>query len=268
MVKIKRKHPLQGKKLRRAAGQSLQKWINERIYGSTLPLVTTCAGFAGMTCMTICQWLFKTSPQPFVMSVVCLGLTAYTIYKVNRDRKEICNRSLGLDGERWMGQFLEQFKTDLCDVFHDIPCSDSGIPLGNVDHILICDRGVFVVETKMKSKTDGVAPEIIYDSQTLYFGKEAFSTGEIEQARRLRRAVEKHLRNVPGLADIMVKAIVVYPGWCVKAPGLKFSDHDVWVLSPPFLENAIGKEPARLSPTQVRQAIHEVSQCQQAECMQ
>lgn len=258
---------MKGAKIRRAAGQSLQEWIDGRIYGSILPLSTVCAGLIGMTCMAICQWLFKTSPQPLVMSVVCLGLTAYTIYRVNKDRKEIRNRSLGLDGERWMEQFLDRFRNDLCDVFHDIPCSDNGVPLGNVDHVLVCDRGVFVVETKMKSKTVGVAPEILYDGKTIHFGKESFSTREIEQARRLRHAVEKHLRNVPGLADIMVKSIVVYPGWCVKAPGLKFLDHDVWVLSPPFLENAIGKEPVCLNPAQVRQAIHEVSQCQQAECL-
>lgn len=54
---------------------------------------------------------------------------------------------LGMEGEKYVGQSLEALRRQECQGFHDL--------LGdgfNIDHVVVAPQGVFVIETKTRSK--------------------------------------------------------------------------------------------------------------------
>jgi hypothetical protein len=60
-----------------------------------------------------------------------------------RQRRQLAKLRLGRDGERVVGQFLEDLREDWARVFHDVPGDRF-----NLDHVVLSLNGFFVIETK------------------------------------------------------------------------------------------------------------------------
>ena len=169
-------------------------------------------------------WLSAPSLTPWIVTVfaICNSLLAAvsTAARIRRGRRD----ELGLQGELSTAEWLAELSTFGYRVFHDLQG-----PKGNIDHAAVGRAGVFVVETKARSKRRG--DRIEYDGRRLLVGGWDVTDQYLGQARACRDEVYRKLRCFSELtANIPVRGIVVFPGWDVEEQGS--SGAEVWVLNP------------------------------------
>lgn len=156
-------------------------------------------------------------PPLFLLTVLLLiaGFTLWRFRKLRSLMHELWNRRLGFDGERVVGEALNQLMLDGYRVFHDLPCDGF-----NIDHVIVGPAGVFAVETKTKRKpTDGqgkkLAWEVTYDGMQLTFPHLGRDDRWIEQAARNARHLGKWLTAAVG-EPVTAQPILVIPGWLIQ----------------------------------------------------
>ena len=165
---------------------------------------------------------------------------------------EIQNYRLGWFGERVVADELEVLRTQGFSVYHDLPCLGSTGPF-NLDHVVVGNGIVVVVETKTrrKPKGDPTGHKVSYDGEKLNWPT-GHSTKEIEQVLRSAEWLKKELKKQLGF-DVTVRAAMTMPGWFVtggppKAP--------VLVEAPRYPTKCIAQRfQAELSPEQTKQVI-------------
>ena len=135
--------------------------------------------------------------------------------------------------------------------FHDLQTDN----IGNIDHVAVGTRGVFLIETKARRKRGGnngqAAHEVIYDGEFLQFpfGK---TSQPIEQAKRNAAWLSNYLRKKTG-EPVEVFPLVVLPGWFVKTP-VK-GNFRVNVVNGNYLRGFLQRQGKKIEPTQVRRII-------------
>lgn len=135
--------------------------------------------------------------------------------------------------------------------FHDLPAAETW----NIDHVAIGTRGVFLIETKARSRRGGnkaqAAHEVIFDGEVLQFprGKD---TKPIEQAKRNAAWLADYLRNETG-EPVEVFPLVVLPGWYVKTAAK--GNFRVNVINANYLPGFLSRQAEKLEPAQVRRII-------------
>jgi Nuclease-related domain len=87
-----------------------------------------------------------------VIAVIASIWSAYRLWKVINLRRRI---RLGFEGERHVGEALNQLMFDGYRVFHDFLITDKPRSIRNIDHVVIGPNGVFAVETKTRRKMKG-----------------------------------------------------------------------------------------------------------------
>ena len=136
--------------------------------------------------------------------------SAHKVIKLHHQRRVM---RLEYEGKLAVGQELEQLRHDSFYVFHDFPADAI-----NIDHIVVCSKGVFVVQTKTRSnpiaqnRVEDATVE--YDGRMLYFPK-GDDHATVEQAK----SQASWLSNWLGEAirePLAVRAIVALPGWFIK----------------------------------------------------
>lgn len=128
--------------------------------------------------------------------------------KLKRLWREALKLKLGLDAEESMGQELNQLMPLGFRVFHDIPCLNF-----NVDHVVVGTTGLFVVETKGRSK---LAEEstVVFDGQRLQFpGWQEKSP--VTQVQSSARWLEEWLSSAIG-EGVKATAVLALPGWYIR----------------------------------------------------
>jgi hypothetical protein len=108
-----------------------------------------------------------------------LGAGIYVSRRVRRQWKELLKLRLGLDAEEAIGQELNYLMPLGFRVFHDIPCKDF-----NIDHVVVGVSGLFVVETKGRSKPLE-ENEVTFDGERLQFP----GWREVTPVRQVRAAL-------------------------------------------------------------------------------
>ncbi len=159
--------------------------------------------------------------------------------KLRRCLDDMRNCYLGFMAESFVGQQLERARFLGFSVFHDIVVDDKSSPF-NIDHLLIGERGIFVVETKGKSKALKGKPKLVFDGHKLNFPDGTYTDEPIEQIRANMNwagqeiiKILKRQRNpvcqFRSSQQLPVTGLIVYPGWFVKRKG--FSVKNVAVLT-------------------------------------
>ena len=147
---------------------------------------------------------------------------------------------LGRDGEKVVGQFLEELRAKGATVFHDIPANGF-----NVDHVVIAPKGIYVIETKTYRKRDGREPTVRYDGMKLTVDGKAPSRDPVKQVQAIAAWVRAFLAESTG-KTFSVRPVVVFPGWYVETVG-SIAHDKVWVLNPKglpsFIQNDKGDLP-------------------------
>ena len=237
------KSPLKDKPLR-LPGQSLSE-ERDRLFEDKLlqPMLVVVL----LTVMAGLEWwryLVPSRPNPLVMSAAALLAISYFVWQIVRLRPRLKQLRQGIEGERVVGQYLERLRSDGYQVFHDLV--GDGF---NVDHVVVGPAGVFTIETKTWSKPARGEPRIDFDGESVVAAGYEPDRNPVVQARAqaawLRRLIEESAGR-----RVVVRPVVVFPGWFVKQSD--GSTREVWVLEPKALPGFLAHEADRLSPEDVK----------------
>ena len=259
----------QSEKILRPPGHSLSEQIAKlEAKENDAMLLSFGCGMVGSLLTTVgllLLTLYVLTDKPHLVSSIlniCSGLAAiggsiYFARKWTQGRKEMADRQLGLRGEQAVAEFLAEAGELGFRSYHDL----EGEADWNIDHVGVGTRGVFLIETKARtkfpSKNPGQHPdhEAWVDGPLIRFP--TFDDSKTtNQAQGNARWLSNYLRGKTG-ESIFVMPLVVIPGWFVK---LKSKDCPVMVLSakqlPAFLKNQNqGLDPKLV--TQIRTALAE-----------
>jgi len=152
---------------------------------------------------------------PYTFLVVVSVASVICIRRLISLLKRIASTALGREGEIYTGQELNWLMRDKAFVFHDLPYR-----YGNIDHVVVGQSRIFVVETKAVRKPgaddngNGRSASVVFDGERLKF-PHFTSDQPCKQALRHAEFLQKTLERKVG-ACFPVTAVVALPGWFVK----------------------------------------------------
>ena len=147
-----------------------------------------------------------------ILIILCV---AYYAHKILKQTKRLSHLYLGYACEMAVGQELEQVvrPTDRpYRVFHDIPFEGF-----NIDHLIVTPKGVFVIETKGRSKPlhNGIKQfKVRVESDALHFPRHV-EREPILQTQRNVKTAQKWLSDATGF-NVPVGGILVISGWYIE----------------------------------------------------
>jgi hypothetical protein len=161
----------------------------------------------------------------------------YCVPKIISVRQELLNLRLGRDGEKAVAEELENLRETGCIIFHDIIGNKF-----NLDHIVLSQKGIFVIETKTYSKPRGKEAKVHYDGTHLNIDSVGNKDDILVQAKAESTWLKDTLKESTG-KEFNIKPVVVFPGWYVES-----SNHNkYWILNPKGLPVFIQNEQEKLS---------------------
>jgi hypothetical protein len=230
-------HPASRSPLRAAPlsnpGESIGKEIYRLISDD---LSIHVLAFVMFICFAVMEWMryiFNLPLVPKLMTFAAVVTCGYTSVKIVRIRRQLRMLRQGMEGEKAVGQYLERLRERGYQVLHDIPGENF-----NIDHVLIGQAGIYVIETKTISKPRSGKAVIEYDGEQVKVNGLTPDRDPVTQARALTRWIKELIKESTG-RDFPVRPVVLYPGWYItKQP----RGAEVWVLNPKglptFLDHA------------------------------
>ena len=196
------------------------------------------------------QVLTRSQLNPWLMSIVAVSMIAYCAFRFWQALKKIERLRLGRDGERAVAEQLDVVKKQGAIVFHDL--IGDGF---NLDHVVLSNRGVFVVETKTRSKPIKGSPTVTFDGKTLLVNGFEPERNPVTQAQANARWLGEMLRASTG-KEFPVRPVVLFPGWFVEP----FPNGSlVWVLNPKVLPSFIEHETTRIEKSDLHMAAYHLA---------
>jgi len=247
---MKKKSPLKNKPLR-SPGQSIEEEIQEIIDDGLANYFI----FPMLLCVTtVYSWLVWLDiieiNAPILMTIVTVVLSIYCLFKLFKIKSKLKALRLGRDGERAVGQTLDALRAKGYRVFHDL--IGEGF---NVDHIIICEHGVFSIETKTYSKPEKGQCRIVYKKEGLEINGYMAGDKIIAQAYAQKSWLERQVLVLAGI-KVSVQPVVVFPGWYVDNQN---KESKLWVLEPKALPKYIETLPKIISKENVRLISNHIS---------
>lgn len=152
--------------LLRQPGETLREEIaklDERLEMELLLGISTPMFIAGLLIASL-KWL---PPGQFLFPILALITGAYLFslfYRMWRASRVVIQRrnlKLGLMGERLVADYLDPLKRKGYHIFHDAPAQGAQVAF-NLDHVVIGPTGVFLIETKTRTKANVIARDDDY----------------------------------------------------------------------------------------------------------
>lgn len=229
-------------------GQSLDEEIQRVLDDKAAPYTLVMVSTIALALLEWWRWYTNLLPSPITYTVLAMVIAPLCFYKLMRIRKSLKQLRLGRDGEKAVGQYLEELRVKGYRILHDIV--GSGF---NVDHVVFSPKGIFVIETKTISKpTKGEARVFVSDDKLLLNGK-AMDRDPVIQSKAAASWIAELLKDSTG-KELPVKSVVVFPGWFVEGRRL-----DAWVLNPKALPSYIDNEKTVIEPGDVQLATYHVA---------
>ncbi len=181
--------------------------------------------------------------SPGIFALCAFGATIYCGWRISRLRLQLKSVRLGRDGERLVGQYLDDLRASGARVFHDVLADGF-----NLDHVVISQRGIFAVETKTWTKLDS-GSRIRVKAGQLYKNGLLVNPSPIRQvvaeADWLQQLICRSTGN-----QYAVQPVVLFPGWWVE-PMDKATKDIAWVLPHTALPKWLEYESSKLSSEEV-----------------
>lgn len=243
--------------MRRPAGWSLQKRTMDFMADFTVNLVMAFA-------VGIVFWALSAHAKGSTVLGLGLGFVAcsYLLCRATRSILRCANHRLGLLGEQFIGQILDQLSSDSIRAFHDMEIREPGGKPWNIDHVVVTPAGVFAIETKARRKPRGVAPDgqqghkVIFDGHQLLFPAPMPADRHgLDQTLRNADWLSGKLRALNG-CSIPVTPVLVLPGWWVEAKG----KGPVTVLNPKGLRSFLNGRTPMLSEERHRAIVNQLDE--------
>ena len=247
----KRRSPLRDKPLRNP-GQSTNERLHDLYYNKAMPYFIYITVLILFVLAEWSQWHLNIALSPYAYTALAIPLIAFCVYKLYGIHGEAGRIKQGRDGERAVGQYFDRhLREQGCHVFHDVMMKNC-----NIDHVIVCERGVFTVETKTCSKPRFGKSEIIYKGRSIiingYHDHKIFYQAR-EEARWLKSFLSSRMRK-----ELGVKPVVVFPDWYVN--NSQGDMKDVWVLNQKALLKFIANKPKALSSQEKETAADKLSE--------
>lgn len=230
----------------RNPGESLSEEIDRQINERAMYYAVMILVILALVFFEWYRWVFKLPISPMLYTFIAIPFVAFCCYKFISIIRETRNLRLGLSGEKAVGQYLEKLRAFGCRIYHDIPPEGKG--MSNIDHLIVCPQGIFVVETKARSKP-GAGESIVSitpDNKLLFNGQEP-DRDAVAQIQALRDWLRRMLKETTS-RDFPVRGIITIPGWFVRGkpdvPGL-------WILNPKGISSFIGNTEEVLAPEDI-----------------
>lgn len=245
------KSPLKAKPLRNP-GQSLDDQLDKLAFDSVLPYLFGSGLMFFLAVMEWYQWYFELPPKPVLLGLVAAVVFAITFVKFRQAVRKAKRIKLGRDGEKAVGQYLEDLRERGAKVFHDIRGPDF-----NIDHVVIHTTGVYVLETKTYSKPDRGRARIQFNGDELRVMGRKPDRNPVIQVKALSQWLKELLQESTGKA-FEPRPVVLFPGWFIE-PTAEAKKSDVWVLNPKALPAFIKNSKDRLSIESVKLVAYHLS---------
>ena len=145
------------------------------------------------------------------VAVIASIWSAFRLWKLIKLRRRI---RLGFEGERHVGEALNQLMLVGYRVFHDFLITDKPRSIRNIDHIAIGPNGVFAVETKTPRKVkaeDGATVTVLDNALQYPWGVDR---RDLEQAQEEAKWLSEWLSKMSP-QPVSVGSILVLPGWFI-----------------------------------------------------
>jgi hypothetical protein len=185
--KTNNRSPIKERPLR-DAGQSLGRHVAERSIDVGGRWILLPGFFVVIAVLEWFRWWFNLEAAPAMLTGFACALVIVAIWRIRVGISNLEQVKLGLRGERYVGQFLQnELLPKGYWVIHDIPFDNGGNPF-NVDHAVIGPTGVYAVETKTRSKPRGDA-KIAYDGKQILVCGHRPDRDPIAQAEANARAL-------------------------------------------------------------------------------
>lgn len=243
--------PLKDKPLRNP-GQSLDEEVERFIENDIDQQILVPVTLAMFALLEWWRWWFDLEPNPILWTIVSVPIIAFFAFRLIRARQRLLRLRMARDGEKAVGQFLDNLRKDGHDVLHDIVGADF-----NLDHVLIGPKGVFAIDTKTRSKPVRGQPVIHVNDLGVRIGDGKVRDEALVQAAAQRNWLRAQLNDMTG-RDYRVRSVLLYPGWYVE-PSAHSLTPDLWVLNPKALPTFIGNEPDSLSEADQRLVTYSLS---------
>ena len=249
-MKVKTKSPLKSKPLRyvaQSADEAIDDLLNEKISFFLISIIF-------LSYVIFQEWYRFYNPvsQPPVFATVILGLMILLcLYLAVKNFLKLKHMKLGRDGERAVGQYLEELRESGCRVYHDIVGDRF-----NVDHVLISEKGIYVIETKTYSKPAFGNPVISYDGESIKINGHDTVSDIIVQAKAAANHIKGILKESTG-NEYEPFPVILFPGWFIDGKGNR--DGKLWVLEPKAFKKFFEAQPNKLKPESVNLVSYHLS---------
>jgi len=147
----------------------------------------------------------------------------------------------------YKGSLLERLRSKHAEIIHDLTFEKF-----NIDHLIISEKGVLLIETKNYSKTKG--QKVIVQNDHLLINNQK-NTKILEQVRSYGMHLQDLLKELTGRTFAVTK-VVLFVDWFVEGNQL---NSDVWVMNEKAffktfekLHNTISKDDSLLISCQLR----------------
>lgn len=251
-TEVKTRSPLKVPPLRNP-GQSLDEELQRLFVDSFLPYFLVPSLLGSYALIEWMRYYRPLPPSPWFATGVAIVAVLYSSYKVHKLRPKIHSLKLGRDGEKFVGQALEELRSGGAIVLHDITANDF-----NVDHVVISLKGIFVIETKTRSKPKGRDTKIVYDGEKILIDGWTLTPDPLKQVQANTSWIRDLLMESTG-KSFPVRPVLLFPGWYVDSVGVPHPQSRVWVLSPKALPAFIDHERTTLSLEDVKMATCHLS---------
>jgi len=249
-MKAKTKSPIKDKPLRyvaQSADEAIDDLLNDKVlfYWSILVLF-----LVSIALLWLRYYLPTVGPPVWLTAILGCGCL-YCGYRIVQHFRKLKPLKLGRTGERAVGQYLESLRESGAHVFHDI--------LGdkfNVDHVVISNKGIYVIETKTYSKPAKGRPVINFDGDRVLINGKESKTDVITQAKAAASYIKKILKDSTG-KEIETFPVVLFPGWFVEGAGNKKGK--LWVLEPKAFRKFVDAQKVILQDEDVNLASYHLS---------
>ena len=238
--------------LRQAPLRNAGESGSERLWGHLLdeaaPWLSVCVVLVLVAVLEWLIWLTNFRPHPIWLTLVAAALIAFFYFrKLPEIREQVRQERLGVEGEKAVGEMLDELKADGYHVIHDIV--EDGY---NIDHVLIGPTGVYVIETKTRSKKPGRGKvSVTYDGRHVLVDGHAPDRDPLKQVQALADRVRDILRERTGMSP-PIRPVVLFPGrWVDPQP----KGVAIWVLNEKALPKFVCEEPVRVNPADVRTLV-------------
>lgn len=246
--KSQRRSPLR-MRIARRAGESLDEQLDLLINDKATMYILVPLVLWVFALIEFVAWIQHSPPRPGLYATMALIASAVAVYQLRGIRHRVVNIKLGRDGEREVGQVLDELREQGAKIFHDIVVEGF-----NIDHLVVASQGVLVIETKTWSKPTSQS-RISAKAGVVYRDGRPAKRNPIDQAMRNAEWMRKRFRESIK-TEVPVAAVVLFPGWWVDTD--KETKDRAWVLNPKGLGAFLANEPRRLTGEQVALAADSI----------